>query len=480
MTQASHGAKSLTQAATLRTELAPALDSKPERLMSLDVFRGLTIAGMILVNNPGSWGALYSPLEHAPWDGWTPTDFIFPFFLFIVGVAMTFSFDKRLARGLEKRQLLGQVFCRSGVLFLLGLILGGFPNLRLITPFILGIVGLEWTFAEPPRSLKAQPFFTPKAVRGLTVLGIALLWFLVDFRYFNGPTQRSGFQHIFPLSANGEGSPIRLPGVLQRIALCYGAAALIMVITKWRGRLAWALGLIVAYWVIMKCMHAPAGYVIGNGVKSAHMDAQPGAPFPGALNDWIDVKLLGGHLYSARPDPEGLLSTIPAIATTLFGILTGMWIQSPGERKQKAVTLLGAGVVMLVIGAIMGYFFPINKKIWSSSYVVFMAGWALTILSACYYVIDVAGYKKWALPFLVLGMNAIVAFFGSGLMARLLTMIKWGQGESAMTLKGWLYAFYTSGITAPKNASLVWALSYVLLWVLLLTPLYRKRIFLKV
>lgn len=464
--------------ATVPPVTAPLISTKSERLVSLDAFRGLTIAGMILVNNPGNSSA-YAPLDHAPWDGWTPTDFIFPFFLFIVGVAMTFSFDKRLARGVTRRHLLGQVFCRSCIIYLLGLILSGFPNLRLITPYILTIVGFNFIFADPP---------APREQLGWVLVAIAVLWFSVDFRYFNGPTRRSGFEYIFPLRPDGKGTPIRLVGVLPRIAFCYFCAALIMSRTGAFGRLACALFLINFYWVIMKFVNAPVGYMIGNGVTGITVDAPAGAPFPGRLNDWIDVKLLGRHLYSHRPDPEGLLSTLPAIATTLLGALTGMFLQLPRfDRRAKAVMMFAAGNALFIAGACMDCYFPINKKIWTTSYVVFMAGWALMLFGACYYLIDVKGYKKWALPFLVLGTNAITAFFGSGMMARLLSMIKWQSGtdaathEPTMTTLGQvLHHGLDKVVTVPIHASLVWAICFVLVWVVLLTPLYRKGIFLKV
>lgn len=473
-----------------------ALAQKSDRLISLDVFRGLTIASMILVNNPGTWGKIYAPLGHAPWHGWTPTDFIFPFFLFMVGTAMTFSFDKRIARGESRRRLAAHVVARAAVLFLLGLILTGFPNFRLITPYILGILGIELLLENPKSATEGRGSMWRGI--GWVALALGVVWFAVDFRYFNGPTNRSGFnlidsstyKYLFPTQVDPEDSYIRVPGVLQRIALCYAAAAAIMLLTKgWVGRLAWALILINAYWVIMKFVDAPAGYIIGNGVPHAKMDAPDGAVFPGGLNDWIDVKLLGRHLYSARPDPEGLLSTIPAVATTLFGILTGAWIRNKKfDNSTKAVGLFAAGNALFIIGACMDCFMPINKKIWTSSYVIFMAGWAGIILGACYYLIDVRGFKKWATPFLVLGTNAILAFFASGLLARMMSMVRWEvprppgyePATITMNIKSWSYQFFTDAFANPKNASLAWALCYVGLWVLLVTPLYRKRIFLKV
>lgn len=455
--------------------LAPPL-GKPERLLSLDVFRGLTIAGMIIVNNPGSWGTLYAPLGHAAWDGWTPTDFVFPFFLFIVGVAMTFSFDRRLAQGAGRVGLIGHVAARAAVLFLLGMILAGFPNFRLIMPWILAITGI--LLLEKGLSAGGRP---KMRAGGYALLAAALVWVGADFRYLGSPAPRGGFEDLFPLATGGGGSLIRIPGVLQRIALCYAAAALVMMSAGVLGRAACALGLINGYWLLMKYIAAPAGYVIGGGAEGTRVDAPPGAPFTGALNDWLDVQVLGNHLYGSRPDPEGILSTLPAVATTLLGVLAGMWIRREDQsRRARAAGLFVAGNLLIVLGACMDGYFPINKKIWSSSFVVFMAGWAMAVLSACYYAIDVKGWRRWSLPFLVLGTNAILAFFGAGIGARLLNMVRWGEGEGAVTLRAWLYQLYQQALTEPKNASLAWAISYAALWVLLITPLYRRRIFLKV
>lgn len=559
----------VAQAAAAPPQLAG--ESKPERLLSLDAFRGLTIAGMILVNNPGG-SPVYDPLEHAPWHGWTPTDFIFPFFLFMVGVAMTFSFDKRLARGVKGSVLMGQVFCRSSVLVLLGMIMSGFPNFRLITPLIAAIVGLEFMFLEPPKDAPAGALKNKK-IFGWCVAGLAALWFALDFKYFNSRSPRS-LSSLWPAAVQPpDGSIIRVVGVLPRIGLCYFFAALIMLKTGVRGRVLWVLGLLGAYWLIMKYMHPPAGYVIGNGHYGAVTDAPENVSFRGELNDFIDVKLLGQHLYRMRPDPEGLLSTIPAIATALLGVLTGAWLQSRTRtRAMKAVGMLVAGLVLLAIGSgyelssivaamakhfpiiekirpasylvlvagwalaifSVGYYlvdmrqtrqhkalgmfaaalvfvaigsghgigayFPINKKIWTSSYVVFMAGWALMIFSACYFLIDVLNWKKWSIPFVIFGTNAIVAFFLSGMVARMMGLIKWAHPtltdpKAMISLKGWTYGFFQSAFHtalganqltgtalehAQKNASLAWALAYIGLWLLLLTPLYVKKIFVKV
>lgn len=460
-----------------------AVEQKPksERLLSLDTLRGLTIAGMILVNNPGSWNYVWGPLGHAEWDGWTPTDLIFPFFLFMVGVAMTYSFDKRLASGVSRRALMGHVICRATVLFLLGLILTGFPNFRLITPYILGIIGLEILLERPARKPGAPVgYLLPIAILCL-VAGVA--WFIYDFSYFHSPTTRSSWADFFPRASDPEkGSYIRIPGVLQRIAMCYVVAAFIMMLTSnVRARLAWILVLISAYWVVMTFVDAPAGYQIGAGAKNIVVDSPPTAPYPGRLNDWIDTTLLNGHLYRHRPDPEGLLSTIPAIATTLIGVLAGTWLRSKRDQQEKVAGIMVAGFALLVLGSVFDLFFPINKKIWSSSYVVFTGGWALLCLGFCYYTIDVLGWKRWATPFLVFGTNAITAFFASGLVARIIGMIKWTlPGGTETNLKTYTFEAVRKVIGHPFWASHLWAVGFVILWFLILLPLYRKRIFIRV
>jgi len=371
-------------------------EQKAERLVSLDAFRGITIAMMILVNNPGSWGHVYSPLLHAKWHGWTMTDTIFPFFMFIVGVAMTFSFAKRLERGDTRSQLFANVVRRSVILFLLGLILAGFPKFNLGT--------------------------------------------------------------------------IRIPGVLQRIAVCYFFAAIIVMYTGWKGRAFWAFAIIVIYWAIVKLIHAPIGY-------EASVTGQEGL-----LHDYIDTKVLGGHLYRERPDPEGILSTIPAISTTLLGVLTGNWLHSARSKMEKLVGLFIMANVGIVVGAIMHMWFPINKKIWTSSYVVFMAGMALHFLAMCYWLIDIKGYKRWATPFVIYGTNAIAVFFASGIVGRLIgRYITVPIADGELALKPWIY----QNIFVPwsgdlKMASLLFAISYIVFWLLVLTPLYKKKIYIRV
>ncbi len=411
-----------------------------DRMVSLDVFRGITIAGMILVNNPGTWSSVYEPLKHAEWNGWTPTDFIFPFFLLIMGVAMTFSFQHRTGEG--TRKLLGHILSRATVLFLLGIILAAFPGSSdpkwpIILPSVGMIAGLElWLNGRSAHK-----------IAGLALVIVAFLGFVWNWTYI---------QTAEPL--------IRIPGVLQRIAFCYLFVSLIMLFcSSARSLLFWTIFLFVAYWILAKGISAPADYD-PSGVKPEAL-----------LHDWLDVKIFGNLLYKQRPDPEGILGTFSALSTTLIGVLCGYWLLSSRSREYKLVGMFAIGNVLLIAGIFMDYSFPINKTLWSSSYVLFTGGMALHFLAMCLWFIDDLGYKKWAYPFLVFGTNPILVFFLSGLMARFLL---WIQIEETPA-KQWIYENWFSA-EPTAFSSMVFALSYVALWVILTLPLYRRKIWVKI
>jgi len=366
------------------------------RLISLDVFRGITIAGMVLVNNPGSWSYLYWPLGHADWHGWTPTDFVFPFFLFIVGVAIPLALGPRLETGAAQSSLLLKILRRSVIIFALGLFLNGFPYFDL--------------------------------------------------------------------------AEIRIPGVLQRIAICYLVASIIFLKTKDRTHLFITIALLVVYWFLLTRFAAP-GFPAGDLSKE------------GSIASYIDRTLFGKHVWAAAKvyDPEGLLSTIPAIATTLFGVITGKWLRASRSAYEKVAGLFVVGALCIFIGWSWNPFFPINKSLWTSSYVFFTGGMALQFLALCYWLIDVKQYRRWARPFVIFGVNAIALFVGSGLMARLLGLIKLaGLDGTEITLKAWLYRNLFASWASPINASLMFAIAFLLVWLGLMWLLYRKRIFLKV
>lgn len=365
------------------------------RLVSLDVFRGLTIAGMVLVNNPGSWSHIYWPLAHANWHGWTPTDLIFPFFIFIVGVAIPVAFGRRMAEGGSKRDLYLKIAKRTLIIFALGIFLAGFP--------------------------------------------------------------------YFPFST------IRIPGVLQRIAICYLFASLIFLNTRVRTQVITLIALTLIYWALMKLLHAP-GFSMGDLSKE------------GSVASFIDRTILGPHIWKQGKvyDPEGLPSTIPAIATTLFGVLAGQWLRSDKTPYEKVAGLFVAGACSVVIGWCWNPFFPINKSLWTSSYVFFTGGLALEFLAFCYWLIDIKKYQRWAKPFVVFGVNAIVLFVGTGVMARLMGLIKLPWGNTRISLQGWIFQKLFLSWASPINASLAYAIAFILLWLGLMWILYWRRILIKI
>jgi predicted acyltransferase len=371
------------------------LTERPARLVSLDAFRGLTIAGMILVNNAGTGAHVYPPLRHAAWDGWTPTDLVFPSFLFIVGVAIPLALGKRLGRGDAPGAIVAKVVRRSLLIFALGLFLNVFP------------------FDKPPTH-----------------------W--------------------------------RIPGVLQRIALCYLAAALIYLGTGLRAQVATVVALLLGYWAAMTLIPVPG---VGAGDLSR----------PNNLAAWVDRLLLPGHLYKSDYDPEGLLSTLPAIATTLLGVLAGRWLATARPVGERVAGLFAAGAVALFAGSVWGHWFPINKALWTSSYTLLMAGLSLQVLALCAFVIEVEGYRRWSLPLLVFGSNPIAAYVLSSFVARVLTMVKvGGAGTDSMSLKEWVYRNVFASWADPTFASMLYGLSYVALWLALMAVLYRMKVFIRV
>ena len=373
------------------------MTNQPNRLISLDVFRGITIAGMVLVNNPGTWANIYWPLEHAEWNGWTPTDLIFPFFLFIVGVAIPLAFGKRIERGDSHRTLFLKVLYRSAIIFLLGEFLAGFPYCHFAT--------------------------------------------------------------------------IRIPGVLQRIAVCYFFASIIFLKTRPRTQAIIAVALLVVYCLLMTHVAAP-GFYAGDLSKE------------GSLASYVDRRIFGPHIWKQGIvyDPEGLLSTMGALATTLFGVLTGSLMRSKDRTPiEKVAHMFIAGVCCVIVGWIWNAWFPINKSLWTSSYVFFTGGLALQFLALCYWLIDIKGYQRWAKPFVIFGVNAIVLFVGTGVMARLMGLIKVPQPDgSRSTLQGYIYNHAYESWLSPNKASLAFALSFILLWLFFMWLLYRKNIIIKV
>ncbi len=361
-------------------------EMKQDRLVSLDAFRGFTIAGMILVNNPGTSSAVYPPLRHAQWHGWTPTDLVFPFFLFIMGVSMNLSLARR--QNSTRTGIYFKILRRALIIFALGILLNAFPDFDLGT--------------------------------------------------------------------------LRIAGVLQRIAVVYLIASLIAIHVRIKTEAITVAALLVAYWLLMRFVPVP-GYGAGNLTPE------------GNLATYLDSLLLPGRLYRQTWDPEGILSTIPAVATGLLGHLTGYLIRSNLDKLRIAGWLFVLGWFGMLAGWIWGIWFPINKNLWTSSYVLFTAGAALEFLGVCYWLIDVCGWKKWAHPAVVFGMNAILVYVLSGIAGDLTNVRVGGQ-----TLKEWIVAHLFAWWALPINASLLFAILYVALWWLVMDLFYRRRIFIKI
>lgn len=367
--------------------------SKP-RLMSLDAFRGLTIAGMILVNNPGSWDQVYPPLLHAEWHGLTPTDLVFPFFLLIMGTAIPLALASRRERGASVFGLILKILWRSLVIFGLGLALNGFPEYDLQT--------------------------------------------------------------------------LRIPGVLQRIAVCYLFASLLFLICGPRLLTAMTVLLLVGYSAAMALVPVPG---IGTGDLSRE----------GNLAAYLDRLLLAGHIYKTDYDPEGILSTLPALATALIGVLAGRWLRSGRSSYEINAGILASGVLLVLTGYFLSAGIPVNKALWTAPFVLLTGGLGLLGFGLFYWLIDLQAYRKWSVPLLVFGVNPIAAYVLSGLGARFLGMIKVSGPEGdAISLKAWLVERLLSLGIDPMNASLLFSLGFVLTWLLIMSLFYRYRIIIRV
>jgi predicted acyltransferase len=390
-----------TESAGLRpaTRDARPAHGRASRLLSVDVFRGIAVAGMLLVDYPGDEAAGYWPIRHSQWNGWTPADLIFPSFVFLMGISIVLSFSARLQRGETRRQVALHAAKRSSILFAIGVFLNGAPGFHLAT------------------------------------------W--------------------------------RIEGVVQRIAICYLVAGILLLWTDTRGVMTAAVVCLLGYWALMRLVPVPGMGMPGRDIPFLGPDRN--------LNDWIDRALFSGRLYNQTRDPEGILSTIPAVATALAGVLAGVWVRSERSSRAKAVGMLAMGAAGMAVGAIWSHWFPINKNLWTSSFVVYTAGFSLVFLSLLYWIIEIRGWRgRWTMPFLVFGMNAIVAYcFDELLWAPLYygharaadgSVITWQQYSNAQFLK----------FASPANASLLFALGTVLFCWALMWLLYRRRTFVKI
>ena len=380
---------------------SPQTSTKPQqRLVFLDVVRGLTVAFMILVNNNGSEELAYWPLKHADWNGWTPTDLVFPTFLFLVGIAIVFSTASRMARGEAKGALLVHAFRRTAILFALGILIHGFPH--------------------------------------------------------------------YPLAT------LRIYGVLQRIAVCYLVASILYL---WDRRVVTLVSIsaicLIGYWILMRWVPVPGFGMPGRDI-----------PFLDKDINWVSVvdrQLFPGRLLEGTRDPLGLISSIPAIATCLLGVLTGLWLRTQKGMTAKAGGMLAGAIAGLALGRFWAIWFPINKRLWTSSYVLFAAGGTLFVLAICYFVIEIRKHAgAWTYPWKVFGANAIFTYAIAELLSTVLEIIHVGKNGQAITLKDLIYTRIFSPIVNPSFGSLLYSLSYVLVCFVPAVMLFRKRIFIKI
>ncbi|GIQ56983.1 membrane protein [Flavobacterium collinsii] len=420
-----------------------------ERLISLDVFRGLTILLMTIVNNPGDWGHVYTPLLHSEWHGCTPTDLVFPFFIFIMGVAVPLAmptkswdnttFNKILVRSL-RMLCLGIFFNYFGKIQLFGL--EGIPLLisRLIITIAVGYA-LMGNFSS----------------RIKNILAFSILFIYLFLAY-------SGIEAYHD---------VRLPGVLQRIAIVYFVVSLLYLKTTQKTQIITGIVLLLGYWAIMTLLPVP-------GIGAANLDKETN------LASWLDGVLLEGHMYRGTItwDPEGVLSTIPSIVNGIIGLLIGQVLQLEISKKQRAAKMAIAGIALIIAGLLWNIVFPINKSLWTSSYVLYTTGLGTTCLAFLYYIIDIAEYKKGLKLFLIWGVNPMIVFFFSQIIPQALVMVEFknpDHPEEQINLLNYLYHFGIAPFfNNPMTASLAGALVYVGIWTFILWIFYKNKLIFKV
>jgi predicted acyltransferase len=365
-----------------------------ERLVALDAFRGLTMALMVIVNNAGS-DDIYHQLSHAPWHGWTVADMIFPAFLWIVGVAITFSLGKKVTKGIPRQQLFMQVLRRAAILYVLGLVV----------------------YMAPEFSLSTQ----------------------------------------------------RLLGVLQRIAICYLIGSAIYLRTRWRGQIAWTVGLLAAYWMLMTLVPVP-GYGAGN------------LSVEGNFAHYIDRIVLGKHNYHSTQtwDPEGIVSTLPSIATLLLGVMAGHLLRLKRTLTERTVWLFLTGNLLIFAGLFCDIWLPINKHLWTSSFTLFMAGLDFVVFAIFLWIVDGQGYRKFVRPLVIMGMNAITVYMASELLDELISSIEFRHGAGSISIRDWIYQTLFVPVWPPSVAALFYGVAVMLVMYALAYVLYRREWFLRV
>ena len=420
-----------------------------DRLISLDVFRGLTILLMTIVNNPGSWATVYPPLLHSEWDGCTPTDLVFPFFIFIMGVAISFAMPTKT----YDSTTFNKIMTRSLRMFCLGVFFNFFGKIQLFglegIPLVIGRLVIT---AVVGYALMGN--FNAKLK---TYLAVAVFVLYLILAY-------SGIEAY---------KIVRLPGVLQRIGIVYFIASLLYLKTTQRTQLLIAIGILLGYWAILTLIPAP-GFEIPNLEKGTNLAA------------WVDNLLLKGHMWQVTNtwDPEGILSTIPSIATGIIGLLIGQLLNGTLLKLEKAKKMAIIGIILIVLGELWNIIFPINKALWTSSYVLLTAGLATLVLSILYYCIDIANYKKGTKLFLIWGVNPMIVFFVSQIIPQALVMIQFENphktGEQ-INLLSYLYGYGIAPFFSnPMMASFAGALVYVAIWTFILWIFYKNKLIFKV
>ena len=397
------------------------------RILSVDVLRGMTVILMTIVNNPGDWGNVYPPLLHASWHGCTPTDLVFPFFLFVVGISTALAMPVKQISSKTYQKIATRTFR----IICLGLFLNFFSKLD-----AFGFLG------DYDRNKQLYVAF-----------GSFILMMVLAF---------GGF---------GQFESVRIPGVLQRIGIVYGIVSLIYLHTSTRIQILIGSSILLIYWAIMTLIPVPNGN-------------PPNVEVGTSLAAWLDETLLTTHNWSSTKtwDPEGILSTLPAIGTGIAGLLIGQLLIREIPQRKKSLQLLGIGVTAIILGLLWNIVFPINKALWTSSYVIYTAGLATLVLSILYYITDVRKYKSWTKPFIIFGVNPMVIFFFSGIIPRVLGMIEVPSpaGES-ISVRAYVYDYMIVPLFEnPMNASLAGALIYLVIWFVILTLFYRKDLIFKV
>jgi len=420
-----------------------------ERLISLDVFRGFTILLMTIVNNPGSWAAIYPPFKHAPWHGCTPTDLVFPFFIFIMGTAIPFAMPTKHFDIL----IFNKIIVRSLRIFCLGLFLSFFGRIE-----VFGLEGISLLLARLVITFAvAYALLGNFSMKIKTYLVFGIFGILLFLAYSNIPAYQS----------------VRIPGVLQRIGIVYFFASLLYLKTPLKTQLLVAAAVLIGYWLLMAFVPVP-GFGPANFEKGTNLAA------------WFDNLMLNGHLWASSKtwDPEGILSTLPAIATGILGMFVGQVLNTKISKTAILKKTIIIGSAMVIFGLIWSIIFPINKSLWTSSYVLYTAGIATLCLSLLYYIIDVINIKKWTKLFLIWGVNPMIVFFFSGIIPRILSSIKMQNPQIAteqISLRNLIYNFWIVPIFEdPLNASLFYAIAYAIFWSIILWIFYKNKLIFKV